>query len=516
MRKRSIIILIFIFLIVEAQVFSQGAGTIIGRILDNTTGAPVPFATIKLTGPGYLTGVISNPDGSFQIPSGFRNLIDTLTISCIGYVTRKIPLNQLSIEKVNIFHLKVSVLRLSEVVVSARRINHFSARKIVKMAIDRIPLNYPDSTNVYIGYYRDYQIKDQQYINLNEAIVAIIDSGFNTNDQLDTKVGLLAYRKSIDFPRDTLTASKYDNDKGNKFIPGAYLYPFGGNELTIWRIHDPIRNYRQFSYSFVNNLSRNFIPNHIFTLKDTVLLDDMPLYHITFHTRNDVTGNDYTAKGDLYIDLGNYAIHKLTYSTFMRKNDSLHLLFNINVEYAGSGGAMHLNYISFNNFFNIRNPDDFKVQDITFDLNQNAFVLTFNHNTDTHTANIKENYNFRYNGRKLQFDRIVIPAKHTNRVYLFLKPGVLPDDSLSEMIPKVSAGITGVTDTAGRVVNKITYKSIHQFRELFVEKVLKHPITGSMPVVWINKNESLGKFMTNHIIPADISNFWMNTPLKER
>ena len=48
----------------------------------------------------------------------------------------------------------------------------------------------------YVAYYRDYQIKNNTYTNLNEAIVRVLDSGFETDDQIDTKLTALLTKSS--------------------------------------------------------------------------------------------------------------------------------------------------------------------------------------------------------------------------------------------------------------------------------------------------------------------------------
>ena len=188
-----------------------------------------------------------------------------------------------------------------------------------------------------------------QYINLNEAIVEVFDEGFSSNDQLTTALDLLDYKKNEEFKRDSTTDIAYDNAHGNKFIPGAILSPFGGNELSILRMHDAIRNSQTFSYSYINELDTDFIKNHRFKFAETVYLNKIPLYNITFHSKPEITGSKHFAKGHLYIERGNFAIHTLEYTTYENENSKTKMLYNIRVEYSRLNSLMHLNFISFNN-----------------------------------------------------------------------------------------------------------------------------------------------------------------------
>ena len=148
-------------------------------------------------------------------------------------------------------------------------------------AIENLLQNCPTQPFSYIGYYRDYQNDKDQYVNLNEALVKVYDRGFGTNDFDSTKIRLYQYRQNGDFPKDSLMAMTYDA-AGSKFIPGVSVYPFGGNELSQLRIHDAIRNHNASSYSFVNEFDSDFLKNHSFKLLDTVALDNVSLYHISF------------------------------------------------------------------------------------------------------------------------------------------------------------------------------------------------------------------------------------------
>jgi len=143
----------------------------------------------------------------------------------------------------------------------AHRKRTLTAYKIIELAIQNIPHNYPTHPFSYAAYYRDYQKEENEYLNLNEGIVGIFDEGFDTNDFRSTKIKLYQYRRNSDFRRDSMTAIAYDNNSlhGNKFIPTATVFPYGGNELSMLMAHDAIRNNKVDSYSFVNVFDTDFL-----------------------------------------------------------------------------------------------------------------------------------------------------------------------------------------------------------------------------------------------------------------
>ena len=134
-----------------------------GKLLDANTNEPVVFATLRLK--HKAMGVITNQDGGFRFPKRFQQLDDILVISCMGYEKKEIPLSRLSPNGINTIRIKPGVLALQETVVTAKKKRGLSARAIVKRAIAAIPQNYPKNTFSTVGYYRDYQMSNGQYVN---------------------------------------------------------------------------------------------------------------------------------------------------------------------------------------------------------------------------------------------------------------------------------------------------------------------------------------------------------------
>ncbi len=505
--------LILILVITSNGIFAQNIGTIQGKIIDNQSGVAIPFATIKLKGKQGLFGVISNVDGDFQIPIKYKEIVDTVFVSCIGYLNKKILIKELNDNQFNIVKLSNAAFQFKEVEVKAKREGRLSAEKIVKTAIESIPYNYPNTKNSYIAYYRDYQREENEYTNLNEAIVEVFDEGFNANDQLTTGIGLYDYKRNEEFTRDSATEIVYDNNAGNKFIPGATLAPLGGNELSILRMHDAIRNNSIFSYSFVNQLNKDFIENHFFKIVETVYLNKIALYHISFESKLTATGFGHFSKGDIYIEKVNHAIHKFEYSTFEKKQSGIKLLYNIQLEYARANALMQLNYISFNNFFKVKNSLDFKTEEIWFDRDNNLFSVSFNHTPEIKSLLDKRNYIFKFDNKKVDIKWIERPRGKDKEVHLHIREK-LHLFNAAELSSRIKFEINGVKDNDGKLVNEITYLSVNQFREIFVQESTTHtiPIADSL---FLKKDEALSTSAIKKLNAFDITKYWMNTPFKK-
>lgn len=410
----------FFMLFYSATVFSQ-EDFIQGQLRDAQTSEPVVFATIRIK--DKAIGVISNQDGGFRIPKKFKDLGDVLIISSMGYKKKEIPIAGLSPEAINIIQLSQGVLELSEAVVTARKKRRLTARKIVKKAIEAIPVNYPQNSFSLLGYYRDYQLnQENDYINLNEAILEAFDLGFDEIDSTTTKVKIYEYKKNTDFERDMVADGPYNYRTWKKVIDKAYLFNYGGNEFTILRIHDAIRNFKINSFDFVNQLEKDFLNNHFFDWEDDVYLDDQSLYGIGF--RNSKPG--IRVSGKFAISKENFAIYKMEYAIYdtseeknkrkRKDRDKNRLIFKVVSEYKPKYGKMYLNYISFHNSFLLGMPPKFVISQIYLDDSCKCFVIRFTEIVDYFSTRKKKHYNFIFNDRKISFSRI-IPYLYTVRLY---------------------------------------------------------------------------------------------------
>lgn len=512
MRIQRLLFLIIFFQLNSCLVVNaQDNSWIEGKIIDGASRKPIPFATIKLK--NRAMGVISNSDGDFQIPSRFKLLQDTLIVSCIGYNTRVVNMSSLISNDLNIIRLTESVNRLSEVEVRGKRLGRLTAFKIVELAIHNIEKNFPYHPFCYEAYYRDYQVLDSAYTNLNEAIVKVQDSGFQTFDQRKTKIRLYEYKKNSGFERDPTTEIAYDN-KDDKFVPNATLKSFGGNELTILRVHDPIRNNDAMSFSFIDNFKDDFLNNHFFSMGDQAYLDKVPLYCVNFVSKSSVTGNQHIAKGKIYIEHNNFAIHKLEYVTYETLGNNI--LYDLQLEYSRTTDRMYLNYISFNNFFKIRDPKDFKIIDKVYDRGTNVLTISVNNLPDPISALKVRNYRLLIDGVKLYVAEVRILPTNKKEILLVLKENrrFKRWEDRSKMSPRLSVIVKGVKDTNGKELDKPTYIPINQFRELFTQEINTEGCNSNNDT-FMDKFKPLFQNIVSSNSERDHPN-WMNTPLRKK
>ena len=515
-----------LLLLFSCPLLAQQQDYIVGKLVDAKTNEPVVFANIRIK--DRALGVITNVDGSFRIPLRYKEYGDIIEISSMGYNTREISIMTLTEGKLNLLRLNPRAIALEEAVVHAKRKKrNYSAYGIVKKAIEAIRDNYPLHSFSTVGYYRDYQLKNGNYINLNEAVLEVFDQGFDQEDFNTSEVQLLDTKENKDFQRDTLALQKYDYSTGKKIIDKAYLENYDGNEFTNLRIHDAIRNFNDFSYDFVGRFEADFLVHHRFSKNEETYLGDEALYVIGGYAQQP----GYRAHTRLYISKTDYAIYKMEYALydntekngFRTKNKHGHkrkMIFDAVVEYSRIKEKMYLNYISFQNNFELNLSPIFKITDTSISLSKGYFGLRFNRSIDSASAKNKNNYSIVFKGTKWDVGKVEV-FKDSLKVYPKLKKGTLSNAMREINVAErkrmfnselLDIKVTNVRDFEGNIVNMPRTENYRQFREFFVQRV-KLDARAPFDTNFMNKRKPIFKGQPI-AMPDGSDDYWMNTPLQ--
>lgn len=197
----------------------------------------------------------------------------------------------------------------------------------------------------------------------------------------------------------------YDN-KSRKYIDGVNISPLGGNELNILNLTNAIRNYGRMSFFFIDVLNEHFLTNHKFSLVQIKYLDELLIYEIKF-TLSDNKSKYYVAEGTIFIPKTSFAIHKLTYNLYEKGN--LRHLYGVSIEYLPYGKLLYLNYITFNNSFEVRGDNYFQIIDVSYNFNNSCFILIFNSNIDKSSLQpLCRNFRIEYRGQRLEVLKVEI------------------------------------------------------------------------------------------------------------
>ena len=520
----------FIFLFCSVLFFGQDSDYITGELIDSETNEPIVFANIRIK--DRALGIITNVDGSFRIPLIYKEYGDIIEISSMGYRTKEMSITEFKLGELNSIKLVPAAIDLQEAIVKGKdKSKRLTARQIVQRAIDAIPRNYPSTSFSTVGYYRDYQLKEESYINLNEGILEVFDQGFDQLDDGTSKIRLFNFGLNKDFQQDSMAKTAYDYVSNRKIINKAYLDAYGGNEFRILRIHDAIRNYNVGSYDFVGRLRTDLTKNHRFLRSNDTNSDNEQLYNIKFR----VIKVNYIANGNIYISKADFAIHKLEYTMYngskrnkeRKKNKHGHrqkVIFNVLADYKKFDSKMYLNYISFNNNFEVRKPPKF-VLDSSLVNAPGAFVMHyFNKPVDSISAKKSKNYDVIFNNRK--FDIKSIEVFHdsvklrmdenfvkTMRIYRGELSARVRKYKRTEQEELFDIQIRNIKDVENNLLNEPEIEEYDQYREFFVQRV-KPDSRAPLDSLFMDKRKPIfeDQPMTK---PKDYKEYWMNTPLQK-
>ena len=550
----TFVILLFVLFPLAAQ---QDEDFFFGRLIDASTGEPVVFATIRVE--GKALGVISNSDGGFKIPSDFQLIADALEISSMGYETKRVGFATLRKNTYNSIFLKPFAFELQEAVVTAKKrrkrasqdkakvIKPLSAKQIIRYAIERIPFNYNRNPFELVGYYRDYQTREQEYLNLNEALVKVFDRGFEIADYNSLQYGLYNYRSNREFPVDSFAAKPYDYRTRDKYIPNAaFNNAIVPNELVLLFNHDAIRHHNVLLYSYVDVFVEDFIREHDFLTYYLTNYGDKKVFKIKFVKELD----RFEVKGDIYIDENTFAIRKLDYAVYRKKTDKnsnivfqesesdvayydesfamarasnseVDLLYEILVEYREHSDCMYLNYISFHNRFKLVRPPDFYLKNLIVNYDTRQVHLVLNKPAKNWYDLKSTDLKIYYGENRLKVDGLsqVGPstysfefARNTKSQRKRLRQFFTESEMNTE--GRLNVEIQNMIDFDGHVLGEENSELLNQFREFFTQKVIDGGANGIRNAQWVDKAVPLGHKEQPQIKAQMDEEFWMNTPLK--
>ena len=309
-----------------------------GKVVDQSTGLAIPFASIGII--GSSKGTSTNIDGEFSI---IVEVTSKLKITCVGYSSRVVDQLQYNM----VIRLEPSVTQLNSIIVSNKKIN---PRKIVAQAFANIGTNYGIESNLQKFFYRHYCQDDSVYGRVIEAAVDVWKyKGYKTSRR---KVGeneelrVTQIRRSLDR---TLFSQGHEPIALNNILQA---------DLIAYQTADPDQ-----SVSFHQNMSdlRLNKENYSFNFDGISTYDGKDVFRISFLHQKDsalTTKGNYILKpqlkGTLYITTDTYAIVKaeeekqdadnlIRTSTYYRQYDSRYYPYHLIREGTNTlaGGQKH-------------------------------------------------------------------------------------------------------------------------------------------------------------------------------
>ena len=246
--------------------------TITGIITDSESGEPLPFATIGIVRTGR--GTVTNNNGEFGLKITRDCITDSLSVSYLGYFSRKIPVCQALGNNFNI-RMTREYISIPEII-----IRNQVPQEIIRKAYYAIQENYGTTPALMTAFYREAVLKKTDLQIYSEAVLQIFKSSYTGSLQTD-QIKIIRSRKVENLGlKDTLTIRLKAGLSSCLMLDGArntfdFLFP---------------GNYAQYDYR----------------MTDIVTVDDESAYVIEFAQKPTVDIPLY--KGSLYINSSNYAI----------------------------------------------------------------------------------------------------------------------------------------------------------------------------------------------------------------
>ncbi len=494
--------ILLIFIVKINFTFGQANIILQGQIIDRSTNDPISFATIFY----QYGGAIADEYGLFRISEARPT--DTLRISCIGYLNKHVLVSDLETNNVNEILLDKHIYKLAEVKVKAKK-KRIGSIQIIRNALSRIEHNYPTDPILYHGYYREYLMQNDQYYNLLESIIDLEDQGFGTADKFDARILYKKQNQNFEIKEGALIP--YDNSL-LKIVPDVTM-PKICNELLLLRIHDPIRRSNYFSLSYIDTLQMNFIRNHHFKKPELVYFNNKTLYLIQFKNANLVNNTEPMAStiGEIYIDPENWGIHKMIYKAYLNHGKLKNKLYELNLSYQRIRDQYYLNYLSFNNYFQLEYPDKmFRIKYVKLNKKEKKVVIEMSNAVDSTRNNPKKTnkYKLNFNNKRYRIDKVQLIDSVIN---IYSESFARAMDTITKKnVNNVSVRIDKVYDINGFEINVRHIETFYQYREFFVRNSLQEYEALDKTKLY---DPSLPMLKNPVYIKQYNDTIWINTPL---
>jgi hypothetical protein len=297
------IIILSIFCIVQFQYLLCQNITIQGIAKDKETHEPLSYASICLK--NFRIGTVCNEKGVFvfQIPDRFMN--DTIIVSYIGYKKGEIALSSAML------FLDVELIPV-HTVINEIVVHPLSPEAYLKIAINKINLNYSFKPFQTISYYREKFTENNNVIDKKEAI---FKSYYSISDEVQHE--LVLFRKPDSLKRLLFMKTQEEKEKQKALKKGETVrdeendnysgMSYGGPE-SILKL-DLIKQRPSF-------LDSNYFKEYTYTFDKKKALLDKNLMFIHFKSKGKIDKKDISVKEDglIILDINTFAIVSIEFN----------------------------------------------------------------------------------------------------------------------------------------------------------------------------------------------------------
>lgn len=151
--------------------------TVEGKVVDETSGQPVVFANVFLSGSSI--GTVTNSDGEFILKVPKNSSQQSISVTYLGYKTKEVSFAQATNGNLKI-KLAPSSVSLKEIVVKAEE-----PEALVRKALAAVKGNYSLSPEMQTGFYRETIKQNRNYVSISEAVLDIYKAPYRESFESD-------------------------------------------------------------------------------------------------------------------------------------------------------------------------------------------------------------------------------------------------------------------------------------------------------------------------------------------
>jgi hypothetical protein len=211
-----------VLLLVSLSVQSQEKTLKIEGVILDASKLSIPYAAIGI--PSKYVGTSSNEDGNFYLELSKSNLLDTLEVSSIGYITSKIIVKDL-------IALNEKIITLEEDIVSLDEVNILNPKQYVKLAFKNLKKNTVSSIYELKILNRFFAVENDKAKFFIEHYIKVKDIGPKGGLEV-RRIEVVEGRKSEDYRR-------YKNANIGRMYPINFM-----NRIDPLRRGITINNYK--------------------------------------------------------------------------------------------------------------------------------------------------------------------------------------------------------------------------------------------------------------------------------
>ena len=155
----------FIMSTANAQSSDEAVTVVKGKVIDQATQKPIPFANVFVMNTGV--GTVSNNEWEFILKVPVASASKTISISFMGYKSTSIPLGELKPNN-NVIALAPQSYSIQEVIVRTN-----DPIQLINNALHSIPDNYGSVPYLCTAFYRESIMQNKQYVGVAEAVLNV-------------------------------------------------------------------------------------------------------------------------------------------------------------------------------------------------------------------------------------------------------------------------------------------------------------------------------------------------------